>query len=133
MRDFCIFVNMGNLTPKQEKFCQEYVKTGNKSGAYRIAYSCENMKEATINNNAYKLFENNDITTRINTLQKKIELDHGVDIAWCIEKLKLVVEDDDKDRVSAIDKLIKHLGGYEIDNKQKSNEVTIFQLPDNKR
>lgn len=33
----------------------------------------------------------------------------------------------------AIDKLLKHLGGYEKDNDQKSSKINIFELPDNGR
>lgn len=54
-----------NLTLKQEAFAQAYVRLGDKSAAYREAYKCGKMKPLTINNNAYKLFDNNDITTRI--------------------------------------------------------------------
>ena len=34
---------------------------------------------------------------------------------------------------AAIDKLLKHLGGYKEDNSQKQTSVNIFQLPDNGR
>lgn len=36
-------------------------------------------------------------------------------------------------KLDAVEKLMKHLGGYEKDNSQKSTGVTIFQLPDNDR
>lgn len=36
-------------------------------------------------------------------------------------------------KLDAVEKLMKHLGGYEKDNSQKSAAVTIFQLPDNDR
>lgn len=124
---------MANLTPKQEKFCIEYIKTGSKSEAYRLSYECSKMNPDTINRAASAMFDNYKITTRVQELQKEIELSNKVDINWCIQKLKDIVETDDKDRVQAIDKLMKHLGGYEVDNKQKVNDVTIFQLPDNKR
>lgn len=58
------------LTQKQENFCLAYVKTGNASEAYRQSYSCENQKEATINNNAYKLLKNTDILTRTEELNR---------------------------------------------------------------
>lgn len=114
------------LTLKQEKFCIEYVKTGNKSEAYRLAYDAEKMATETINNNAYKLFDNNDITTRINELQNEVQKRHNIDIDWCIDKLKSIVEDDEKDRVSAVDKLMKHLGGYEKDNTQKVEKTKDY-------
>jgi len=36
-------------------------------------------------------------------------------------------------KLDAIEKLMKHLGGYEKDNKQKAAEVTMYQLPSNNR
>jgi len=57
------------LTPKQEAFCQAYIRLGDKSAAYREVYSVDNMKPATVNNNAYKLFANNDILTRIEQIR----------------------------------------------------------------
>ena len=58
-----------SLTQKQEKFCLSYIETGNASEAYRRAYSCENMKYATINNNASKALEHNEIAARIAELR----------------------------------------------------------------
>jgi hypothetical protein len=34
------------------------------------------------------------------------------------------VEDNEKDRVQALDKLMKHLGGYERNNEQKAIDIT---------
>lgn len=61
------------LTPKQEKFCLEYVKGGRKSlsDAYRAAYNCEQMKPATVNTKACELMKNGKITARINELTEE--------------------------------------------------------------
>lgn len=56
------------LTVKQENFCQAYVRLGDKSAAYREAYDTSGMKPETVNNNAYKMFENNDIVARVEEL-----------------------------------------------------------------
>ena len=61
------------LTPKREKFCQEMAKLGNQRHAYKKAFNCQNMKDETIDNNAYKLMQNNEIKTRIQELSDKIE------------------------------------------------------------
>jgi len=37
------------------------------------------------------------------------------------------------DKLSAVEKLMKHLGGYEKDNQQQMGNITIVQLPDNGR
>lgn len=62
------------LTLKQETFCKEYISNGgNATQAYKKAYDCKKMKETTINNNAYKLLQNNEITTRLEELKKPLQ------------------------------------------------------------
>jgi len=74
------------LTIKQEKFCQAYVRTSDKSAAYREAYNAQNMKAETINNKAYHLFTEAHITARVNEIhnetrnRNKITLDEIVDM-----------------------------------------------------
>jgi len=69
------------LTPKQERFCHEYLALGNASAAYRAAYSTANMKEETVWRNAKTLMDNSKVSTRINELK-----------APAIEKAELTVE-----------------------------------------
>ena len=59
-----------NLTPKQETFCLEYLKTGNASEAYRIAYDAKAMKPSTINRAAKTLLDNSKIGARLEELKK---------------------------------------------------------------
>lgn len=61
------------LTPKQKKFCQEYIKCGNQTEAYKKAYGCENWKPETITKRASELMQNGDILGRISELQAKVE------------------------------------------------------------
>lgn len=62
------------LTLKQETFCKEYISNGgNATQAYKKAYDCSKMKETTINNNAYKLLQNNEIATRLKDLQEPFQ------------------------------------------------------------
>jgi phage terminase small subunit len=63
---------MKGLTAKQEKFCQLVASGKGQSEAYRGSYNVENMQDDTINNNAYKLMQNNDITTRIKQIQDEM-------------------------------------------------------------
>lgn len=58
------------LTDKQEKFCQVFHATGNKSEAYRQAYNCENMKEASINRKAVEVAENGNVAARMTELRE---------------------------------------------------------------
>lgn len=61
------------LTPKREKFCQQMAKLGNQYEAYKKAYNCQNMKRETIDNNAYKLMQCNEIKTRLQELAEEIK------------------------------------------------------------
>ncbi|WP_431129727.1 terminase small subunit [Flagellimonas flava] len=44
-----------------------------------------------------------------------------------IKELKII------NKLDALEKLMRHLGGYEKDNNQRSSQVTLFQLPENGR
>ena len=60
------------LTPKQRKFCEEYVTTGNGSEAYRRAYDVGvNTKIETIKVKASHLLAQDNISTTIAELQKQ--------------------------------------------------------------
>lgn len=61
------------LTPKQEKFIQNIVKGMSQRQAYKDAYDAENMKDETIDNEASKLFNNNEVSTRYQELIEKLE------------------------------------------------------------
>lgn len=136
-----------NLTPKQEKFCQEYVKSGNMSEAYRIAYNTINMKQETINKRSSELYHDGDIRGRVNEIREIMKKKDLYTLEQSIQKDIRIVEvyedalsviqnmnaDEDELEVarrtikaisnygfsSAQDRLAKKLGFYENDNKQK--------------
>jgi len=63
---------MNKLTPKQNKFAEEYVNTGNASEAYRRAYDVSpDTKLETINVNASKLLSDTNISLRVQELKTK--------------------------------------------------------------
>jgi phage terminase small subunit len=93
------------MTIKQEKFCIEYIKSGNATEAYKKAFNAENMKPTTINKKAYELLKKPEIKefiekTReqtideaiIETKQRKIFLSNLIrdDKADISEKLKAI-------------------------------------------
>lgn len=163
------------LTIKQEAFCQAYVKLGDKSAAYREVYNCSRMKPESVNRLAFALFDNINITSRIERLRIDIEERNKITIDELVKDLSNMVRFDpaemydengalksihdmpkpvrqmissmdidelfdgkgrDSQRIGftkkvrlinkldAIEKLMKHLGGYEKDNKQKAPVVT---------
>lgn len=58
------------LTEKQEKFCVEYIRTGNASEAYRQAYDASKMKPESVNRNAKALMDDTKIASRLEELRK---------------------------------------------------------------
>ncbi len=60
------------LTPKQRKFAEEYINTGNASEAYRRAYDVlETTSNDVIKVKASELLKNGNIAVTVNELQKK--------------------------------------------------------------
>ena len=63
---------MSKLTPKQRKFAEEYVNTGNASEAYRRAYNVsETTSLDTIKVNSSKLLADTNIILTVKELQKQ--------------------------------------------------------------
>lgn len=61
------------LTYKQEAAAQAYMRTGDKTAAYREVYKCDKMKSSSLNSKAYELFENVYVWARVQELQKEAE------------------------------------------------------------
>ena len=62
------------LSKKQEAFVREYLSNGgNASAAYRRAYACANMREATINREACVLLQTHKISAIISRAEAKAE------------------------------------------------------------
>ena len=60
------------LTPQQEKFCQEYVASGQTYKAYLIAYpNSKNWKPATVYNASSILLDKPEIQSRLNVLMNE--------------------------------------------------------------
>ena len=115
------------LTIKQETFCYEYVKDGNATRAYRVAYNAENMLEATINTRACKLVKEYKISTRLDGLRKEIQSNAIADIQeikeFFTETLRSVSEDV-KDRTKAAELLGKTMGAF-IDRTEVKTQLEV--------
>lgn len=136
------------LTPKREKFCQEMAKLGNQRQAYKKAYNCENMKDETIDNNAYKLMQDNEIITRLKELSDEIKNANIADAQEIQEALTrlirgeikeevpMVIDNElemarkqvtPKDRIKAAETLAKMRGYFDMNNTEgvKMPEIHI--------
>lgn len=130
-----------SLTIKQEKFCQEYVKTSNKSEAYRRAYNSENMKPETINRKAVELFENGNVTARVEELRNEIEekelytltesINKDLNLISTYEAALEVLQDlkAKSEDIKAAERTIKHIGssGYSSAQDRLSKKYGWFE------
>lgn len=123
---------MEELTPKQELFCQTYVKTGNASEAYRTAYNASKMKDTTINEKSSRLLKEYKISTRVNFLRNKVEEKHDLTKDKIINRLKEIIfaqEELGVDKIDltamnkAIDTVNKMLGYNEPDKVEHSGSL----------
>lgn len=71
---------MGDLTLKQEKFCQFYIETGNASASYRLSYDAENMSPDAIYQEASTLKEHPQVSLRIKELKEEHAKRHEVTV-----------------------------------------------------
>ena len=62
---------MENLTPKQEKFIMALINGMSQRQAYKFAYDAENMKDATIDTKACRLFKSGKIQKKYDKLMKE--------------------------------------------------------------
>src|SRR5688572_28066046 len=78
------------LTPKQEKFCQTYIETGNASEAYRKAYSAANMKDKQVWEESCKLLKTPKVSQRVELLREGIQKRHEITVDRVIRELALI-------------------------------------------
>lgn len=64
---------MADLTPKQEKFAQLYVETGNASDAYRQAYDASRMKPESVHRTAKEMLDTPKVSSRIAELREGVK------------------------------------------------------------
>ena len=76
------------LTPKQEKFCQVYIETGNASEAYRQAYNTEKMKPESVNSKGYQLLQQVKITARLDELRAEHKKRHEITVDTLVAELE---------------------------------------------
>ncbi len=112
----------GELTLKQEQFCQSYIETGNASEAYRRAYNAENMKAETINVKASELLSNGKVAVRVDYLQEQHRKRHNVTVDTLTVELDeaLKLANDTKNPSAAVSAIVAKakLHGLLIEKRQ---------------
>lgn len=111
------------LTPKQKKFCDEYLKCGNATqAAIKAGYSPKTAK-AIGAENLTKPYIKSYIEKRNAQVDKK----QIADLEDILRFLTSIIEDEDankSDRLKAADMRLKTLGAY-LDRVQTTGETTI--------
>jgi phage terminase small subunit len=110
-----------SLTPKQEAFAQAVASGMTQADAYRSAYNADKMKPETIQNSAYKLMQDGDITARIEELREEVAQLHLWTREDSIRALKSVIAEPDK--VSDITAAVKELNAMHGFNAPIKQEI----------
>lgn len=95
---------------RQEKFCSEYVLSGNATeAAIKAGYS-----EKTAYSIGVRLLKNVEITKKIAEYKKEVETTTGIELNDIVNKINQIANTAQSDTVKlrAYDMLMKHLGGY---------------------
>ena len=101
------------LTQKQHNFCVAYIKCGNQSEAYKIAYNAEKMKDDTVYKRASELMQNGEITGCITSMRERTESKAIITLEQRKELLSRWVWEEETDKsIKAIDLLNKMDGIY---------------------
>lgn len=129
------------LTTKQRKFADEYIKSGNATQAYKLAYSTKNMAPTSINSEATKTLRKPNIKTYIDSRLKELSNSKILSAQEVLEYLSRVVAGketesvatakgvyDDvpvsaKDRISAAKELLKRYPTTDPMEKQKLKKL----------
>lgn len=112
------------LTPKQEKFCLEYLKCGNASEAYRQSYNAEKMKPESVNRKAKELLDNVKIRARLEELNEAAISDAVMTRQEALERLSQFARTDLADLVE--------FGSYELGEDETGRPIiqTAWKIRD---
>ena len=114
------------ITPKQRKFAEAYVETGNATESYKKAgYSWKSERTAGVN--AHKLLKNDKISILIDELTQKLTDESIADITEVKQFWTETMRDraeEMKERIKASEMLAKTSGAF-IDKVDISGEVEV--------
>lgn len=109
-----------DLTPKQEKFCQEMAKLGNQRQAYKNAFNCKKMKDKTIDVKASELMKNGKVTVRLKELAEETKSKNTAEAQEIQEYLTQVIRGQiDEDCI-----IVESIGDYQSRARNVKKQVT---------
>lgn len=80
------------LTPKQEKFCREFIKDGNASAAYLRSYDSNPKRPESVHEQASRLLKNANVAARIKEIQERISNAKNITLESHLERLAQIAE-----------------------------------------
>lgn len=116
------------LNARYERFSQEYLKDPNATKAAKKA----KYSKKTAYSQGQRLLKNVEIKGRIKYLQRKAADKAGVTAEMITEEFKKIAfgkvskKLTNKNKISALENLGKHMGYYEKDNEQKKDNLADF-------
>lgn len=117
------------LTSKQEAFAQAIADGLNQSDAYRKAYDAEGMKPETVQNSAYKLMQNGEVTARVDELRSQLEEKALWTREMSVKALQRIVQGSDKGgEVVAAVKELNAMHGYIAPTKSETKVSGGFRV-----
>ena len=119
---------MNNLSPKQEKFCQEYINTGNATQSYINAGYSKTGADA----GASRLLGNVSIKNRLEELKKQAQKEFKVDRKFLFDGYMELIEKH-KDLTPAVakgsyDSIAKMFGLNEAEKVELSGKIEGFKI-----
>ena len=119
---------MNNLSPKQEKFCQEYINTGNATQSYINAGYSKTGAEA----GSSRLLINVNIKNRLEELKKQAQKEFKVDRKFLFDGYMELIEKH-KDLTPAVakgsyDSIAKMFGLNEAEKVELSGKIEGFKI-----
>ena len=108
------------LTAKQDKFAYHMAQGLSQRQAYIASYSSDNMKDATIDNNAYKLFKNENIKKAYDVYSKQLREQEEMNL----EERTIVIDE------SVYEAIVGNMDGYTT-IKEFIQESAVRNLPEN--
>lgn len=105
------------LSPKQEKFCLEYMKLGHgKANEAYVAAGFKPNKKSSRMSAASRLLKNPEIQARLRELSQEMVKANIADVVECQSKLTEIIRDDGVKafaRIKAIEILLRTHGAFE--------------------
>lgn len=114
------------ITQKQDNFCLEYIKTGNASEAYRVAYDTKpTTKDETIWNSAYKLLSDPNVSARVKELKDKAEAKAIMTLEQRKELLSRFAWEEESDKAMKAMDLLNKIDGVYIQKNQTEHSGSL--------